>query len=196
MMYPMIAGPGELRAANAVLEDVKKRLREKNVPFNEKIPVGVMIELPSAAMTADLLAKEAAFFSIGTNDLIQYTLAVDRANEKMAQFYEPGHPAVLRLIRRTISAAHNVGIKVSVCGEMASDPTLAVILIGLGVDSFSMSPTSIPTIKRAVRSLRFEDADEMAKEALRLSTGQEVEDFVVTRIRQLVPDFYSYGASS
>ena len=192
MMYPMIAGPGELRAANGILKGVKQRLREKAVPFNEHMPVGVMIEVPSAAMTADLLAKEADFFSLGTNDLIQYTLAVDRTNEKMAQFYEPGHPAVLRLIRRTINAAHNAGIKVSVCGEMASDPTLAVILMGLGVDSFSMSPASIPQIKRNIRSLKRSDAEEFARQALRLSTGQEVEEFLVTAIKKVVPNFYDH----
>ena len=192
MMYPMIAGPGELRAANAILKTVKQRLREKAVPFNENMPVGVMIEVPSAAMTADLLAKECNFFSIGTNDLIQYTLAVDRTNEKMAQFYEPGHPAVLRLIRRTISAAHDANIKVSLCGEMASDPTLAIVLLGLGLDSFSMSPTSIPAIKRAVRSIRFSDAQELARQALRLSTGQEVEEFMVAELTKLAPDIYNY----
>ncbi|MBF0619373.1 MAG: phosphoenolpyruvate--protein phosphotransferase [Candidatus Omnitrophica bacterium] len=194
MMYPMIAGPGELRAANGILKGVKQRLRDKGVSFNENMPVGVMIEVPAAAMTADLLAKEVSFFSIGTNDLIQYTLAVDRANEKMAQFYEPGHPAVLRLIRRTISAAHDAGIKVSVCGEMASDPTLAVILLGLGVDSFSMSPASIFSIKRAMRSVRYQDAQEMARHALRLSTGQEVDEFMNAELKRLVPDFYAYGS--
>ncbi len=196
MMYPMIAGPGELRAANAVLKDVKQGLREKGQPFNEKMPVGVMIEVPAAAMTADILAKEADFFSIGTNDLIQYTLAVDRTNEKMAQFYEPAHPAVLRLIRRTINAAHDANIKVSVCGEMAGDPTLAVILMGLGIDSFSMSPTSIPQVKRSIRALKFSDIEELAKQALRLSTGLEVEEFMVAGIKKIVPDFYSYDGQT
>ena len=192
LMYPMIAGPSELRAANGILKGVKQRLREKNVPFNENIPLGVMIEVPAAAMTADILAQEVNFFSIGTNDLIQYSLAVDRGNEKMAQFYEPGHPAVLRLIRRTVNAGHDANIKVSVCGEMASDPTLAIILLGLGIDSFSMSPTSIPQIKRAIRSIRLSDAEELARQALRLSTGPEVEEFMTTEIQKLVPDFYSY----
>ena len=113
-------------------------------------------------------------------------------NEKMAQFYEPGHPAVLRLIRRTINAAHDADIKVSVCGEMAGDPTLAVVLMGLGMDSLSMSPSSIPQIKRAIRSLRFSDVEELAKQALRLSSGQEVEEFMVAELKKLVPDFYSY----
>lgn len=194
MMYPMIAGPGELRAANGILKGVKSRLREKGIPFNEKMQVGVMIEVPAAAMTADLLAKEADFFSIGTNDLIQYALAVDRTNEKMAQFYEPGHPGVLRLIRRTINAAHDAGIKVSVCGEMASDPTLAMVLMGLGVDTFSMSPVSIPQIKRAIRSCHMSDLEEFAKEALRLSTGQEVEEFMTNALLSKVPDFYTHEA--
>ena len=192
MMYPMIAGPGELRAANTILKTVKQRLHEKGMAFNERMPVGVMIEVPAAAMTADLLAKECDFFSIGTNDLIQYTLAVDRGNEKMAQFYEPGHPAVLRLIRRTISAAHDANIKVSVCGEMACDPTLAVVLLGLGLDSFSMSPSSIPVIKRTIQSIRFSDAQELARQALRLSTGQEVEEFMVGELSRLAPEIYNY----
>lgn len=196
MMYPMIAGPGELRAANDILSDVKKRLRDKGVPFNENMPVGVMIEVPAAAMTADLLAQQANFFSIGTNDLIQYSLAVDRGNEKMARFYEPGHPAVLRLIRRTVNAAHDAGIKVSLCGEMGSDPTLAMVLLGLGLDSFSMSPTSIPLIKRAVRSIRFSDVEDLARQALKLSTGAEVVDYMITEIKKLVPDFYMYDATN
>ncbi len=191
MMYPMIAGPGELRAANGVLKGVKQRLREKGVSFNENMPVGVMIEVPAAAMTADLLAKECNFFSIGTNDLIQYTLAVDRTNEKMAQFYEPGHPAVLRLIRRTISAAHDANIKVGVCGEMAGDPVLSVVLLGLGLDSFSMSPSTIPVIKRAMRSIKFSDAQELARQALRLSTGQEVEEFMTAELTRLAPDAFN-----
>jgi len=192
LMYPMIAGPSELRAANGILKGVKQRFREKNIPFNENIQLGVMIEVPAAAMTADILAQEVNFFSIGTNDLIQYSLAVDRGNEKMAQFYEPGHPAVLRLIRRTVNAGHDANIKISVCGEMASDPTLAIILMGLGIDSFSMSPTSIPQIKRAIRSIRLSDAEELARQALRLSTGPEVEEFMSTEITKLVPDFYTY----
>jgi phosphotransferase system enzyme I (PtsI) len=196
LMYPMIAGPSELRAANGILKGVKQRLREKNVPFDENIQLGVMIEVPAAAMTADILAQEVNFFSIGTNDLIQYSLAVDRGNEKMAQFYEPGHPAVLRLIRRTVNAGHDANIKVSVCGEMASDPTLAIILMGLGIDSFSMSPTSIPQIKRAIRSIRLSDAEELARQALRLSTGPEVEEFMATEITKLVPDFYTYESQS
>jgi phosphotransferase system enzyme I (PtsI) len=196
LMYPMIAGPSELRAANGILKGVKQRLREKNIPFDENIQLGVMIEVPAAAMTADILAQEVNFFSIGTNDLIQYSLAVDRGNEKMAQFYEPGHPAVLRLIRRTINAGHDANIKVSVCGEMASDPTLAVILMGLGIDTFSMSPTSIPQIKRAIRSIRLSDAEELARQALRLSTGPEVEEFMSAEIKKLVPDFYSYEAET
>jgi phosphotransferase system enzyme I (PtsI) len=196
LMYPMIAGPSELRAANGILKGVKQRFREKNVPFNENIQLGVMIEVPAAAMTADILAQEVNFFSIGTNDLIQYSLAVDRGNEKMAQFYEPGHPAVLRLIRRTVNAGHDANIKVSVCGEMASDPTLAIILMGLGIDSFSMSPTSIPQIKRAIRSIRISDAEELARQALRLSTGPEVEEFMATEITKLVPDFYTYESQN
>lgn len=189
MMYPMIAGPSELRAANAILNIEKQRLREKKISFNEGMKVGVMIEVPSAVMTADLLAKEADFFSIGTNDLIQYTLAVDRGNEKMAHFYEPTHPGVLKLILKTIQDAHHANIKVSVCGEMASDPILAILLMGLGVDAFSMSAKSILRIKKAICSFHFSAIQQIAHEAVMLSTGQEVEEYVVTRIKELVPDF-------
>lgn len=186
MMYPMISGVEELRQANAILEEAKKELESEGKPFDKDIEVGAMIEVPSAAMTADILAKEADFFSIGTNDLIQYSLAADRTNEKVAYLYEPSHPAVLRLINNTIQAAHAANIRVGMCGEMAGDPALAVLLLGLGLDEFSMPPQMIPEIKYIIRSVKILDAQEMALNALKLSTSKEVEDYTQARLQEIL----------
>jgi phosphotransferase system enzyme I (PtsI) len=187
MMYPMISGVGELRQANAILELVKISLRDEKIPFDEQIKVGIMIEVPAAVMTAEALARETNFFSIGTNDLIQYTLAVDRVNEKTAHLYEPAHPAVLKMIQKTIDAGHNEGIHVSLCGEMASDPMMAFMLLGMGIDEFSMSATGILTVKRMIRSVKLQDAQRIAYEAMQLATGQEVEEFVSDQLRRYLP---------
>ncbi len=189
MMYPMISGIGELRQANAIFNDVKRALRDEHIPFDDKMKVGCMIEIPAAVMTAEALAKESDFFSIGTNDLIQYTLAVDRVNEKTAHLYEPAHPGVLKMIQKTIDAGHNEGIHVGLCGEMASDPVLALLLLGMGLDEFSMSPSSILTIKKMVRGVRLSDVQRVAYEALQLATGQEVEEYVTSQMRRLLPNF-------
>jgi len=187
MMYPMISGLGELRQANAILNQVKNSLRDEKVPFDEKMKVGIMIEVPAAVMTAEDLARESDFFSIGTNDLIQYTLAVDRVNEKTAHLYEPAHPGVLKMIQKTIDAGHNEGIHVAICGEMASDPMLAFLLLGMGIDEFSMSAASILMVKRMVRSVKLQDAQRVVYEAMQLATGQEVEEFVESQLRKYMP---------
>ena len=142
-------------------------------------------------MTADLLAKESDFFSIGTNDLIQYTLALDRLNEQADSVYEPGHPAILRLIKRTIEAAHKENIKVGLCGEMSSEPMLALILLGLNLDEFSMSAVSILQIKKLIRSVSFKDAKKLSEDVLQLSTGEEVEELSRERLQELAPDTVS-----
>ena len=186
LMYPMISGIEELRQANHLLGEAKEELRKNGLKFNDKIKVGVMIEVPSAAMTADILAKEADFFSIGTNDLIQYSLAVDRSNEKVAYLYEPAHPAVLRLVKNIIDAAHQAEIKVAMCGEMAGEPFLALILLGLGLDEFSMPPQIIPELKYIIRAVGFKAAQEIAGQALKLSTGKEVEEFAQNRLAEIL----------
>lgn len=196
LMFPMISGPGEFRSVVTIVEHVKSELKAEGVPFDNKLEIGVMIEVPSAAMTSDILAKEADFFSIGTNDLIQYTLAIDRVNEQTAEFYEPCHPAVLRLIQRTIESGHAEKIKVGLCGEMSSEPVYAFLLLGLGLDEFSMSPGNILQIKKMLRSVTYKDAQELAKQALKLTTGQEVEELCRKRIEKLVPDLFNTEGAS
>ncbi|MFA4993334.1 MAG: phosphoenolpyruvate--protein phosphotransferase, partial [Candidatus Omnitrophota bacterium] len=186
LMYPMVSGIEELRQANGLLQEAKDELKQKGLEFDDKIPVGVMIEVPSAAMTADILAKEADFFSIGTNDLIQYCLAVDRGNEKVAYLYEPAHPAVLRMVKQVIDAAHEAKIKVAMCGEMAGEPSLALILLGLGLDEFSVPPQVIPELKFIIRAIVFKAVQEIAYEAMKLSTGTEVEEFARKKLAEIL----------
>lgn len=188
MMYPMISGIEELQQANAILEDTKRELRKEGISFDENMQVGAMIEVPSAALTADILAREADFFSIGTNDLIQYSLAVDRVNEKIAYLYEPAHPAVLLLIKNIIEAGHKAGIWVGMCGEMAGDIFMTLILLGFGLDEFSTSPIAIPELKKIIRSVTMDQAKDIAQQAITLSTGKEIERFAKRKLKEIVPD--------
>ncbi|MFU8780903.1 MAG: phosphoenolpyruvate--protein phosphotransferase, partial [Kiritimatiellia bacterium] len=166
IMYPMISGLPELEQADACLADVKQELDKEQIPYDAQIQRGIMIEVPSAALIADRLAPKVDFFSIGTNDLIQYTIAVDRRNERVAYLYEPTHPAVLQLIRMTVEAAHQHGIWAGVCGQMAADPLMTPLLLGLGVDELSVSPGAVPLIKDAVRALSHADTQALASNAL------------------------------
>jgi phosphoenolpyruvate-protein phosphotransferase (PTS system enzyme I) len=174
IMYPMISGYAELDKANALVEEYKAELRAEKVPFDEKIEIGAMIEIPSAAVAADSLAKRVKFFSIGTNDLIQYSLAVDRLNERIAHLYEPTHPAVLRLIKMTVEAAERHGLWCGVCGEMAGEPILIPLLLGLGVSELSTAPACLPRVKFLIRRLKIEEAKELAAFALECESGKEI----------------------
>jgi phosphotransferase system enzyme I (PtsI) len=174
IMFPMISGLDELRRAIALLEESKQQLRSSNTEIAQRIEVGAMIEIPSAAICASSLAREVDFFSIGTNDLIQYALAVDRVNEKVAYLYEPTHPAILRLLKMVAEAAHAAEIWVGVCGEMAGDVALVPLLLGLGMDELSASATLVPRIKRAVQSLTIPECCELVEETLKLNTASEI----------------------
>ncbi|MBN1525275.1 MAG: phosphoenolpyruvate--protein phosphotransferase [Spirochaetales bacterium] len=178
IMFPMISGIEELLQTLDILQQVKKDLKRENIQFDEKISVGAMIEVPSAALTSDILAKKVDFFSIGTNDLIQYTIAVDRSNEKIAYLYEPFHPGVLRLLKTIIDNAHQAGITVSMCGEMAGDPAATVVLLGLGLDHFSMSSFSIPEIKNIIRSVDSGEAKQLVEKILSMSFAAEITEYV------------------
>jgi len=174
IMYPMVSCLDELLQANALLEECKQQLRAEKIPFNEQIPVGVMIEIPAAALIADTLAKHVSFFSIGTNDLIQYSMAVDRLNEKIAHLYQPLHPAIIKLIKMTVDAAHKKNIWVGICGEMGGEPTYIPLLLGLGVDEISVTPPLVPQIKYLIRRLKITEAQDLAQFAISCESPTEI----------------------
>jgi phosphotransferase system enzyme I (PtsI) len=184
IMFPMISGEPELQQALEILDEVRSDLRNRAIPFESDIPVGIMIEIPSAAMTSDRLARKVDFFSIGTNDLIQYTIAVDRGNERTAYLYEPFHPGVLRLIRMVIDNAHHEGIPVAMCGEMAGDPLATEVLLGLGLDEFSMGALGIPEVKRIIRSASLAEAEELAGDVMSMRTAAEINRAVREHMQQ------------
>ncbi len=187
LMFPMISGVAELRAVKTIVDDVKLELRTEGLAFDEQIKLGIMIEMPSAALTADLLAKECDFFSIGTNDLIQYTMAVDRGNEYVSYLYEPLHPALIRLIAPVVTAARENNIPVTVCGEMAGEPMIAAVLLGLGIRELSMSAVSIPEVKDALRQMSAEATQKLAERIMTVATAAEVRAIVSA---------YMFGISS
>ncbi len=188
VMFPMVSDLGELKAARRILEEVRQELRQQNIPQAERFEVGVMIEVPSAALTADTLARHVDFFSIGSNDLIQYTLAIDRGNENVAGMYQPAHPAVLRLIQTVVEAAHRNGIWVGVCGEMASDVVMVPALVGLGVDELSAGAASIPRIKRAIQSLNYEEARQLVSRCVLNESTEENQRLLQEMASRLYPE--------
>jgi phosphoenolpyruvate-protein phosphotransferase (PTS system enzyme I) len=197
IMFPMISDLSELREAKAVLEEAKEDLRLQKIEFNENIAVGIMVEVPSAALAADLLAPEVDFFSLGTNDLIQYLLAIDRNNDRLSYLYDPLHPAVIRIMKFVVEKAHEVGVKVGLCGEAASDPQNLIVLLGLGLDELSMNPVSVPLIKHMIRSMNYSDAREIFEHCIALSTAQEVNEYILEKVNQFFPSgfFAPHGPS-
>ncbi len=188
IMYPMVSSVDEVVSANRLLEEAKSDLRQAGHAFNEDLEVGVMIEIPSAALTANLLAPHVAFFSIGTNDLVQYTLAVDRVNERVAYLYEPTHPAILKLIKNTIDIGHQHGIWTGICGEMAGNPMMVPLLMGLGADEFSVSPSLVPVVKDVIRNLHYAQAETLAAKAMQSVSPKEVLDLCRELTQEIAPE--------
>jgi phosphotransferase system enzyme I (PtsI) len=188
VMFPLISELTELQQAREILEEVKADLDGRGVDYDRKIQVGAMIETPAASVIADILATEVDFFSIGTNDLIQYALAIDRVNEHVAYLYRPFHPAVLRLIRFVVKAANDRGIPVAMCGEMAGEPIYTLLLMGMGIDHFSMNSLALPRVKKIIRSSRLEEARQLARNVESFGTAWEVEEFVKGEMRKRFPD--------
>jgi phosphotransferase system enzyme I (PtsI) len=189
LFFPMVSGVGEVRAAKALFEEAKNELRGKE-PFDEKLAVGIMIEIPSAVMIADLLAAEVDFFSVGTNDLIQYSLAIDRTNEHLSSLYEPLHPAVLRSLKHVVDAAHAAGIEACICGEMAGEPEYLPVLLGLGFDELSMNAVSIPRVKKILRRCTMADAREVAGRILGYATAAEADAYLKAEISARFSDSF------
>jgi phosphotransferase system enzyme I (PtsI) len=187
IMLPMISSVDEVRRTKVILSDVMEELREQSVSFNSDIEVGVMVEVPSAALTVDILAREVDFFSIGTNDLIQYSLAVDRVNERVAELYQPVHPAILRLLKETIQTGKRYGIGVSMCGEMSAEVIYTILLLGMGLESFSVTPVNIPEVKKVIRSVTMRESRETADVVLHLSDAKSAESFLRARTHKIVP---------
>ncbi|MCE5280783.1 MAG: phosphoenolpyruvate--protein phosphotransferase [Deltaproteobacteria bacterium] len=188
IMFPMISGIEEIREAKRILMEVKGELLAKGIPIGQEIEIGVMIEVPSAVIVAEELAAEVDFFSIGTNDLIQYVLAIDRINERVTYLYEPLHPAVLRLIRQVVDIGHRAGIRVAMCGEMAGEPAYTLILLGLELDELSMNPLAIPRIKKIIRGSTLKESKNLLEQVMKISSTSEIRAFVETAMRERFPE--------
>lgn len=190
ILLPMISTYEEVRKAKAVLEDAKEELTEANIEFDHDIKVGIMLEVPSALLIADLLAKEVDFFSIGTNDLVQYTLAVDRINERVAPLYQPGHPAILRMLKMVVGIGRKHNTPVSVCGEMSGEVKYILLLLGLGITNISLTPKMIPEIKKVIRSTTLKTAKEIANKIFSFDESGETEKFLEEKVVELVPGLF------
>ena len=190
VMFPLISSIMELRQAKMILRDVMEDLEEEGIPFRSDVPVGMMVEVPSAALQINQFATEVDFFSIGTNDLTMYTLAVDRANERVAPLFSPAHPAVLRLIRDVIRAGQRHDVGVSLCGEMGGEPEYALLLMGMGLRTFSVAPPSIPELKKLIRSVMLERAREVARRAQTLDTDKQIVSYLRDQVRQILPESF------
>jgi phosphotransferase system enzyme I (PtsI) len=188
IMFPMIGTLLELRQCKMILAEVKEDLEDEGAAFNRDLPVGTMIEVPAAALMAEQMAREVDFFSIGTNDLTQYTLAADRTNETVATLYTPGDPAVLRLIDLVVKAARTRDVQVNVCGEMSGDPIYTTLLLGLGLRQLSVTPHNIPEVKKIIRSLTLDEAKQVAEEAMRLETARDVNNYLREQARRVLPE--------
>jgi phosphoenolpyruvate-protein phosphotransferase (PTS system enzyme I) len=188
IMFPLISSVMEIRQAKMILKDVMEDLEEENVPIGRKIPVGIMIEVPSAALQAHMLTREVDFFSIGTNDLIQYTVAVDRGNERVANLYSAAHPAVIQLIKEVIRAGARAKVEVGLCGEMAGEPEFVMLLLGLGLRSLSMTPPAIPEVKKIIRSVSINHCQRVARKAAAFDTDREVLNYLRDEVRKIVPE--------
>ncbi|BDQ33852.1 phosphoenolpyruvate--protein phosphotransferase [Pseudodesulfovibrio portus] len=195
LMFPMISGVKEIRQAKAWLAQAKAELRREGVEYDPNMPVGTMIELPAAVMIAEYLAHEVDFFSIGTNDLIQYSLGVDRTNRHVSYLYQPLHPATLRAIKLVVDAAHQAGIEVSLCGEVASDPFCVPILLGMGIDSISMTPQAIPGIKRIIRQTNMHDCRKLLRDVLECRTVSRINNLVMDNIFKHFPEEVTFFSS-
>ncbi|MBN1276078.1 MAG: phosphoenolpyruvate--protein phosphotransferase [Deltaproteobacteria bacterium] len=193
IMFPMISGLQEVLDARAILEQARQELDTRQIAYDHDIKVGIMIEIPSAVSMAEVLARHVDFFSIGTNDLIQYALAIDRINEHVAHIYEPFHPAISRMIQQVVAAARKAGINVSICGEMAGDPLCIPILLGLGLDELSMNARSIPFIKKIIREISMKDARLDFENILKLSTAKEIRGYIINRMKALIPELEGKG---
>ena len=187
-MFPMVSKLSEVRKAKEHLQQARDELRAKGIPFDQRIKVGVMIEVPSAALMAEEIAAEVDFLSIGTNDLIQYLLAVDRDNTLVASIYQQFNPAVLRTIKMIVDAGHKRNIWVGMCGEMAGDPLATVLLVGLGLDELSVIPSILPEIKKIIRSIKYKDARRIADKMLSLPTESEIKTFLASVVQQKLPE--------
>lgn len=190
LMVPMITEVEEVIELKLIVEELKAELKERKVPFDENLPIGVMIEVPAAAVLIESIIKEVDYVSIGTNDLIQYYLAVDRGNESVSYLFKPHHPAVLRLLDRVIKVVNREGKEVTVCGEMAADPLSAIMLLGMGLRTFSMNPIFIPKVKKALRAVELKTVEEAVAQALQLKTAREIEEFMIESILRRHPEAF------